>query len=139
MVKARLKEISNSLKIRGCFFCFRNKVILVTSFVLFLLLTPQSAFPRQVIEFNTVTGLWDYVTNDTVPPIFPRQIIEYNTITGLWDYTPRSIVNFPAGFSPEELKNYFPAGKHSFSVEDLTIHNKSSIPANILQPAQQLF
>lgn len=88
-MKDKLKLISNSLKIRGCFFCFRNKAILLVSiaFLVFSLTSP--VFARQVLEYNTVTGLWEYSARDTASPVFSQQALEYNNTTGLWNYSTR--------------------------------------------------
>ena len=88
-MKDKLKLISNSLKIRGCFFCFRNKVILGISFTLLFLFFASPAFARQVLEYNTVTGLWEYSARDTASPVFSQQALEYNNVTGLWNYSTR--------------------------------------------------
>ena len=76
-MKDKLSLLSSSLKTRGCFFCLAAFV-----FLAFFLTSP--AFARQSLEYNTVTGLWDYSTKDALSSFSARQVVGYNPVTGLW-------------------------------------------------------
>lgn len=80
MVKEKLRPISSSLKIKGCFFC-----LAVFAFLISFLTSP--AFARQSLEYDTVTGLWGYSEKDAAFPASAPQSLEYNTVTGLWGYS----------------------------------------------------
>lgn len=89
MVKDKLRPISSSAKIRGCFFCLAVFAFLISSL-------SSPAFARQSLEYNAVTGLWGYSEKDAAfsPP--SQQALEYNTVTGLWDYSTRDTASsFP--------------------------------------------
>lgn len=89
MVKDKLRPISSSLKLKGCFFC-----LAVFAFLISFLTSP--ALARQSLEYNAVTGLWGYSEKDAAfsPP--SQQALEYNTVTGLWDYSARDTASsFP--------------------------------------------
>jgi len=89
MVKEKLRPISSSLKIKGCFFC-----LAVFAFLISFLTSP--AFARQSLEYNAVTGLWGYSEKDAVFSASSPQALEYNTVTGLWDYSTRDTASsFP--------------------------------------------
>jgi len=101
-VKDKSGVLSNSLKIKGCFFCFRDKVIILAGLILFL---TSPALARQSLEYSTVTGLWGYSEKDAVFSPSSQQSLEYSTVTGLWDYSTREAASsFPArqvvGYNP---------------------------------------
>jgi len=92
-VKDKLKFINNSLKFKGCFFCFWNKAILAVSFTLLFLFFVSPVFSQQVLEYNSVTGLWNYSDRDFASPFSSRQVLEYNSVTGLWSYSNRDFAS----------------------------------------------